>query len=92
MNPSSKLPLHRPLQRFISSEGTASLEDTLEDPEACQNIVFGISKQRVNLTAASWRSGTVPERHFWNFNTANHRFPDTSVHPGSFFEAKNNRI
>eukprot|EP00959_Pyramimonas_sp_CCMP1952_P230528 4819257-Pyramimonas_sp.AAC.1 len=53
INPPSKLSLHRPLQRFISIEGTASLEDTLEDPEACQNIVLGILTQRVNLIATS---------------------------------------
>eukprot|EP00959_Pyramimonas_sp_CCMP1952_P352859 7392768-Pyramimonas_sp.AAC.1 len=40
-NPPSELLLHRPLQRFIPIQGTASLEDTFEDPEACQNSFSG---------------------------------------------------
>eukprot|EP00959_Pyramimonas_sp_CCMP1952_P154250 3227242-Pyramimonas_sp.AAC.1 len=44
-----------------------------EDPEAYQNIVLGFLTPRINLSAASSRSRTVPERHLWDFDTASQR-------------------
>eukprot|EP00959_Pyramimonas_sp_CCMP1952_P325627 6815286-Pyramimonas_sp.AAC.1 len=57
IHPSSKFPLHRPLQ-----EGSFPLRDCpvggqpCDILEACQNIVSRTSTPRVNLIAASWQT------------------------------------